>query len=241
MSFNSPRLSVSYVPLDLNSTLSNGNCQLIAPLASLNQTYGVIEIQLPLISMCQGTGQSGPALAVMGGLNSHVLTSCNRRLVLQSQLPQVFFLFYEHARDHHVCPWSKLSTTVDSSAQAFRPSLRVDFSVSSSSDSAGAMSHVLRGKTLAALNVARPATVTVGGLQICRPGVSRTSRTVTLGRHFTTHSLKLADSDDTRNQPHNRPASRRKVDDRPWHRESSRALPKSTSPDPTGGDATKGW
>ncbi|OAQ70947.1 siderophore biosynthesis protein [Pochonia chlamydosporia 170] len=102
------------------------------------------------------------------------------------------------------------------------------------------MSHVLRGKTLAALNVARPATVTVGGLQICRSGVSRTSRTVTLGRHFTTHSLKLADSDDTRHQSHNRPASRRKVDDRPWHRESSRALPKSTSPDPTGGDATKG-
>ncbi|TWU72078.1 hypothetical protein ED733_003717 [Metarhizium rileyi] len=32
----------------------------------------------------------------------------------------------------------------------------------------------------------------------------------------------------------------RKIDDRPWHRESSGSLPESTSPDPTGGDITKG-
>ncbi|KAG5927061.1 hypothetical protein E4U42_002648 [Claviceps africana] len=37
-----------------------------------------------------------------------------------------------------------------------------------------------------------------------------------------------------------RGATQRKADDRPWHREGSNALPKSTSPDLARGDATKG-
>ncbi|KAG6026668.1 hypothetical protein E4U41_001215 [Claviceps citrina] len=39
---------------------------------------------------------------------------------------------------------------------------------------------------------------------------------------------------------HSRGATQRKADDRPWHRESSKALPESTSPDPARGDVTKG-
>lgn len=35
-------------------------------------------------------------------------------------------------------------------------------------------------------------------------------------------------------------SAQRKADDRPWQRESSGALPESTSPDPTRGDKTKG-
>ncbi|KAK2593455.1 hypothetical protein QQS21_008828 [Conoideocrella luteorostrata] len=57
---------------------------------------------------------------------------------------------------------------------------------------------------------------------------------------FSSLSIKYNDHSGTEKPTYKRGATQRKADDRPWHRESSKALPKSTSPDPTGGDEKKG-
>ncbi|GAO14710.1 hypothetical protein UVI_02028760 [Ustilaginoidea virens] len=52
-------------------------------------------------------------------------------------------------------------------------------------------------------------------------------------------SRKYSDASDSSKPTLGRGATQRRADDRPWHRARSNTLPKSTSPDPTGGDATK--
>lgn len=82
---------------------------------------------------------------------------------------------------------------------------------------------------------------------------SRVPATSALGRSFSRScSLKEGESDRKEEEQRERARQReqRKVtsgksaqsleNDRPWHREGSHAQPKSTSPDPTHGDATKG-
>ncbi|KAG6007576.1 hypothetical protein E4U21_005774 [Claviceps maximensis] len=53
-------------------------------------------------------------------------------------------------------------------------------------------------------------------------------------------SRPYGDESASENPTYKRGVTQRKADDRPWHRESSNALPESTSPDLARGDATKG-
>ncbi|KAG5942902.1 hypothetical protein E4U53_007139 [Claviceps sorghi] len=91
------------------------------------------------------------------------------------------------------------------------------------------MDHVCRGAPLL-LYAARRARTVSGRLpsyQVIRPPACLLNR--------------LYGDDSAAEKPtYKRGATQRKADDRPWHREGSNALPKSTSPDLARGDATKG-
>ncbi|KAF5133899.1 Calcium uniporter protein 6, mitochondrial [Metarhizium anisopliae] len=104
------------------------------------------------------------------------------------------------------------------------------------------MGHVIRGTTLAAKKMAWSPAVSLGNPQA---GCWRASpwpmiAPSALKLQFSSSSTRHTNYTNSRDEARGRGSTQRKVDDRPWHRESSGSLPKSTSPDPTGGDATKG-
>jgi hypothetical protein len=105
----------------------------------------------------------------------------------------------------------------------------------------GAMCHVLRGTSLAALSIARPSAARFGGLRaVCAPSLEL-ARTEPIAARIQHDRRGYTGSTSALYTPQKRGAAQKNVDDRPWHRESSGSLPKSTSPDPSGGDTSKGW
>ncbi|KAG8419455.1 hypothetical protein J3458_004320 [Metarhizium acridum] len=102
------------------------------------------------------------------------------------------------------------------------------------------MGHVLGGTLLAANRLARPPAVVLGKPRVCCWRASPWPVIVSSALQFSSSSARHTNYTSARYEARGRSTTQRKVDDRPWHRESSGSLPKSTSPDPTGGDATKG-
>ncbi|KHN93727.1 Coiled-coil domain containing protein 109, C-terminal [Metarhizium album ARSEF 1941] len=102
------------------------------------------------------------------------------------------------------------------------------------------MGHFTRGTLLAVWNGARPATVTFNGPQVYCSRASLWPMDISTGPRFSISSKRHTSQSSPRYKTQARGTTQRNVDDRPWHRESSASLPESTSPDPTGGDETKG-
>lgn len=102
------------------------------------------------------------------------------------------------------------------------------------------MDHVLRGAPLA-LHAAHRAHMAFGRVPMCCRGrPAKSTRSVTASPSICVWSRNYSGESAAERGTNSRGATQRKADDRPWHRESSNALPKSTSPDPSGGDASKG-